>query len=203
MAYNRHGYVEEGTTLGRPMKDLRGYLNRGEIERLLKATKCYRDYLLLKGLYYTGRRVSEFIALRPEHIDEESNQIQWHILKKKDKDAQVLMLEHAKYMEELLGYIKEAKVFSYNRIFPITRQRVHQIIRECGERADLLWLGKKKIHPHHLRHSFAINFIRHLKNPGDIVKLQRRLQHTSIGVTSHYLQFSTEEDKQILQDAFD
>ena len=71
-----------------PIKDLRGYLKPQEIQTLLQTAqntgqKPDQNYLLIRTLASTGRRISEILPLKPTDIDWENQQIQWNILKKK------------------------------------------------------------------------------------------------------------------------
>ncbi|MGZ4905929.1 MAG: tyrosine-type recombinase/integrase, partial [Halobacteriota archaeon] len=67
-------------------------------------------------------------------------------------------------------------------IFTIGRQWVHKLIRRYGA-----LIGRPDIHPHTLRHGFAINSIRH---GVDIRRLQLALGHASLNTTAIYLNFN-------------
>jgi integrase/recombinase XerD len=81
-------------------------------------------------------------------------------------------------------------------LFPITRQRVNQILWKLARRAGIREVGdpavsrRRKLHPHHLRHSFAIHCI---KNGMSIDRLQKILGHQSPATTSVYLQYSLKD----------
>ena len=59
---------------------------------------------------------------------------------------------------------------------------------------------RQKAHPHNLRHTFAIYF---LKRTHDIAKLQRILGHDDIKTTTIYLRFAFEDLREALQQAGD
>ncbi len=92
-------------------------------------------------------------------------------------------------------YLRWRKQFPYkgDLLFPITRQRVDQIFWKLGRRAGINEIGDpaisqhRKLHPHLLRHSFAIHCIKHGMS---IERLQKILGHQSPTTTSVYLQFS-------------
>jgi len=92
-------------------------------------------------------------------------------------------------------YLEWRKQFPYkgDLLFPISRQRVGQIYWKLGRRAGIKEIGDpaisqhRKLHPHHLRHSFAIHCI---KRGMSIERLQKILGHQSPTTTSVYLQYS-------------
>ena len=81
-------------------------------------------------------------------------------------------------------------------LFPITRQRVNQILWKLARRAGIREVGdpavsrRRKVHPHHLRHSFSIHCIKHGMS---IDRLQKILGHQSPATTSVYLQYSLKD----------
>ncbi len=75
-------------------------------------------------------------------------------------------------------------------IFPYARQWIHKIVRRYGAVID-----RTNLHPHTLRHSFAINSV---KNGVDIRRLQQVLGHASIQTTAIYLNFNDRD----IQDAY-
>jgi len=54
---------------------------------------------------------------------------------------------------ELAQHIASGGIGAGRRLFPVTRQRVHQIVRRAAGAAGL---PPDRAHPHTLRHSFAI-----------------------------------------------
>jgi site-specific recombinase XerD len=98
--------------------------------------------------------------------------------------------------KEVPAYIKDNEIASEKRLFPITRQRAFQIIREAGEQAGIQKVGDKKIHNHHLRHSHCVAYIRKNNTLEGLRKLQQRIGHANIQTTAHYLQFGPEQQKE-------
>ena len=90
------------------------------------------------------------------------------------------------------------KQFPYkgDLLSPITRQRVGQIYWKLGRRAGIKEIGDpavskhRKLHPHVLRHSFAIHCV---KRGMTIERLQKILGHSSPTTTSVYLQYSLKD----------
>jgi integrase len=77
-----------------------------------------------------------------------------------------------------------------DRIFPITRQRAWQLTQK--------YLGG---HPHQLRHSFAVNWLR---SGGEIVVLHKILGHSKIQTTMEYLNIvPTDQGKELLKIQFE
>jgi len=61
---------------------------------------------------------------------------------------------------------------------PLTAEGLRQVIRQLADRA-----GVRGVHPHRLRHTAAITFLR---AGGDVFALQRLLGHSTLDVTRNY-----------------
>ena len=79
-------------------------------------------------------------------------------------------------------------------IFGITRKRAWQILKKAAEQAGIT----KKVYPHLLRHSDAIERLRQTGNPK---ALQIHLGHASPLMTMRYLSTLTAEDALRIQQA--
>jgi integrase/recombinase XerD len=62
---------------------------------------------------------------------------------------------------------------------PLRRDELCHLIVGIGQRA-----GVQAVHPHRLRHTFAINYLR---NGGDVFTLQKILGHSTLDMVRHYL----------------
>jgi len=165
------------------MKDLRDYLKPKEVELLLYNTKNRRDYLLIRIMWKTGIRVSELIDMEVNWIDFEENMI--NVLGKGKKWRRVPVdKETLLFIEQ---YMDNEKITS-GRIFNISRVRVFQILREIANKVQF----DKQIHPHTLRHSYAVNY---LMKGGNLRNLQVNLGHSSLEVTARYLQVTAQDRK--------
>jgi integrase/recombinase XerD len=156
---------------------------------LIAAARNERDRLLLEILWQTGGRISEVLALKAEDIDLTNRQIRLLTLKQ-PKDHRRRPVEHRRWIPirdqlatDLANYLlkrgtKEA------RLFPISRVRAFEIVRDAARDAGLTGDGGRGIGPHTLRHSFAVNCLNH---GVPINVLKDLLGHSSILTTMIYL----------------
>lgn len=184
-----------------PMQDLRGYLEPKQVRMILKEAekKSLRDYIIIRLLWATGCRVSELLALRLSDIIWEHNCLVMITLKRKRPLNRIVSVD-GKTMTILKRYTEEYVIKDH--LFNITRQRVFQIFRETCERAGIKKIGTKRPHPHHLRHSHCVAWVRKDNTVEGLRKLQQRLQHASITTTAHYLQFAVKESKEDVEKVF-
>ena len=183
-----------------PIRDLKGYLEPEQVERLIAVVTNPRDALLVRISWRTGVRVSELIGIRVQDIDFESKAIVIKVQKMRKRDGKVVERRRVVPIDQgtldmVKKYLEWRRQFPYkgDLLFPITRQRVDQIYWKLGRRAGIKEIGDpaisqhRKLHPHHLRHSFAIHCI---KRGMSVERLQKILGHQSPTTTSVYLQFS-------------
>lgn len=193
-----------------------------------------RDYMLILTLYRTGRRITEIVGEKPytkkvgfrpidimpdgliefdilkkNHIKSKTKagtKIKDHVLLKKKLEKapkRVLLPVDEEYLSLIKDYIIEMNIAPYERIFPIHRTRawiiVSKVARECS-----IYRNNAKIHPHSLRHSFAIHLIK--ANPNDagtLRQVQDLLQHSDIKITmDSYAQFTQEDKRDTLNHTF-
>lgn len=205
------------------MADLQGYLTLQQIDRLLNSIENPRDKVLIRLMSRTGRRVTEVVGrkayihrnatqnieveypevpgIRPMDINWDEGLIAFPIIKKKNPMRKLKPVDE-KTLIMLHDYITSKGVKDDERIFPITRYRVFQIMRKYCKAAAINFVGVKLPHPHHLRHSFAIHVLKASKDPSDIKKLQMALEHSNINITSGYLQFDQKELRGMVERAF-
>jgi len=179
------------------MKDLKGYLTAEEVNKLLRYAIRPLERLVISFLWHTGVRVSEMLSLKESDILWDERIIIVRALKKRGEvyrripiDSRTLqLLRDYITLKKKLPYLKrrEKEKYGPNRVFPITRQAVFKIVRRVGRRAGITKVGDKPIHPHHLRHSFGIHWV---KKGLPLRQLQMILGHSSIDTTAMYLQFS-------------
>ncbi|MEW6070605.1 MAG: tyrosine-type recombinase/integrase [Candidatus Thermoplasmatota archaeon] len=166
------------------MKDFRDYLKPEEVERMLDCAKDSRDYLIIRLLWKTGMRVSELANMEVSWIDFEERMLTVFGKGKKwrripiDRDTLIL----------LQNYLKNEEIKS-GRCFDITRQRIFQILKDTAAQASI----EKQVHPHTLRHSYAVNY---LKKGGNLRNLQLNLGHAKLDTTAIYLQVTALDRKE-------
>ena len=190
----------------RVMYDLSGYFKDGEREAIYNACKNSRDKLLIRLLWKTGRRISEILQVKIKDMNFDDNMILWNILKKKTPTKKWLPVDNGtmRFIENYVkakGLSEEDYLFSSNsKKGYLTRVRVFQILRNLCEEVGIYYVGTKEPHPHHFRHSFAIEKAKKLKSPADIRKLQQYLGHANLGITETYLQFGSQDLRSMVED---
>jgi len=157
------------------------------MDQILAAAKTCnsRDYLIMRTLWRTGTRVSEFLGITPSAI-EFKNQVVNITNGKGGKQRRVLLDEET--MALLSEYISQQNIQENRSIFDIKRWQVHAIIKKYGNMVGLA------IHPHTFRHSFAIHLVR---SGVDIRRVQLLLGHANLNTTQVYLQFKDEDLKEV------
>jgi len=183
-----------------PIRDLKGYLEPEQVGKLIVAATNPRDALIVRILWRTGIRVSELIGIRIQDIDFNNRAIVIKVQKMRKRDGKAIERRRVVPIDQdtlhmVREYLEWRKQFPYrgDLLFPITRQRVDQIFWRLARRAGIKEIGDpavskhRKLHPHHLRHSFAIHCI---KGGMSIERLQKILGHQSPTTTSVYLQYS-------------
>jgi len=169
------------------MKHLSDYLEPEQVHAMLDAARVSgpRDYLIIKTLWETGMRASELLALTPSDI-EQKHEVITITNGKGGKERRVLVKSET--VEGLFSYASQKGIGDGAKLFPLKRRQLYNIIKKYGALAGVT------VHPHTLRHSFAINLVRHNT---DIRRVQMLLGHSSLNVTSVYLQFKESDLRQI------
>jgi len=165
------------------------YLTAEEVRLLIEALNgtrnSKRNSLLILLLFQTGLRISEALKLTPSSIQTFEGKPVLSVMGKGKKLRLVACPE--RLAEKLKSYAYEKKIGPKERLFPINRSRAWQIIKEASIKAGL----KKRVYPHLLRHSDAIERLRQTGNPK---ALQLHLGHSSTVMTMRYLSTLTQED---------
>ena len=163
-------------------------LTMEQIYKLICTPKNLKHRLILMTTYSAGLRVSEVIALKPEHIDSERRLIKVEDGKGK-KDRYTLLSE--RLLNQLRCYYKKYRPGTYlfpssfknRKNQPLSYEAVRCIYEKARKKAGI----KKGEGIHTLRHSFAT----HLLEAGyDIRKIQVLMGHSRLSTTMIYLHVS-------------
>ena len=195
------------------MNDLEGFFTKEQ--RIKIYNECnnnpndfnkLRNKVLIKLLWKSGRRITEILQIKGKHINFEKRMILWNIIKKKEPykawkpiDNHTLELLDF-YMDEYNVGMEDYLIHWANPKKHISRQRAFQIVRKLCSKVGIKKIGDKQPHPHHFRHSMAVDLSRKLKSPSDLRKLQMFMEHSDLSVTETYLQFNDEEMRSLIDD---
>lgn len=174
-------------------KDIPVYLSAPEVQAMLEASlNNKRDHLLINVLWQTGCRITEALKITRNDVDLYNLSIKVLTEKKRSKKGKptyrVIPIT-AELSNELASYALTENIT--DRVFDITRQRAFQIIKSVANRASI----KKPVHPHTLRHSFAIHC---LFSGVPLPILQKLLGHSSILTSMIYLRVVQQDSRQFL-----
>ncbi len=157
-----------------------------EVLQLFSKTKKVRDRILLETIYYCGLRVSEAINLKMEDIDIKDRTLT--VRQGKGGKDRIIPLPK-QLTQDLLMWTKMKTFNPEERLFPITRIRVHQIIKDLN----------KNIHVHTLRHSYATYLVEQGEN---LRTVQELLGHSKLQTTTLYTHLSTKHKKKAIDRVF-
>src|SRR2546426_8188429 len=161
-------------------------LAREEEARLI--THAYRMKgergLLIKTLFQTGKRVSEFVNIKVEDVFFEEQMIL--IAKAKGGKSRYVPIlpELAQELRAHLGPRTVGYLFETNRATRYSPRRIQYIVKETAAQAQIT----KRLYPHLLRHSVATTL---LERGMPIEQIQKFLGHSKLETTQVYAESST------------
>jgi len=150
--------------------------------------------LLIKTLFQTGARVSEFVHLQVPDVY---------------FDEQMLLITHAKggkqryvpllpeLTHELRTYLRDrttGPLFTTRRHTPYSPRRIQQLVQETAALAGIT----KRVHPHLLRHSVATTL---LERGMPLEQIQQFLGHARLETTQIYAESTAAMIKESYQKA--
>ena len=185
--------AEVGITKNQKKKQIVDRLSKLEQEKLI--TQAYKESgytgLLVKTLFFTGARVSEFVEIKVEDFLFEEQQV---LIKKAKGGKQRTIPITKELAQELKSYLSTKNnkfLFQSKRNDKYTPRRIQQIVKDVALNASIT----KKVHPHLLRHTVA-TFL--LEKGMPIEKIQIFLGHEKIENTRIYAKTSAKD----VQEAF-
>jgi integrase/recombinase XerD len=173
----------------RNVKNITDYLEREQVDAILEAAHIanHRDYLIIRVLWRTGVRVNELVNIRPGDI-EWNNQVINITKAKRGKQRRVLLDQDT--LKMLSDYVLALNTPEDRPIFNLTTRQIENIVKKYGNTIGV------NVHPHMLRHSFAIHLVR---SGMDLRRLQLLLGHSSLNMTQIYLQFKDDDIREVYQ----
>lgn len=171
-------------------------LSRDEETRLI--THAYRMKgergLLIKTLFQTGARVSEFVNLKAEDVFFDEQMVL--IAKAKGGKSRYVPIlpELAQELRTHFGTRTVGYLFETNRATRYSPRRIQQIVKETATHAEIT----KHVYPHLLRHSVATTL---LERGMPIEQIQKFLGHAKLETTQVYAESSTEMMRESYQRA--
>jgi len=166
-------------------------------ERLGRGHKGKRDRLLILVMYDACLRVSEAIGLRPKDILQGRQGFRLRVYGKGGRWGEAAVSPSV--AAALYAYVAERKIPHDARIFPVSRQRAHQIVKRAFEEAGVV-KPPGTGHCHVLRHSGALERLRLTRNPR---ALQEQLRHLTPDMTLRYFKTLTREEALEIQERVD
>jgi integrase/recombinase XerD len=182
------------TTATRRRVEVPEGLSNDEYDRLMdphtvgdpRASTYKRDRMLLELLAGTGLRINEALTLARDRIDLKASSL-WipAAFSKSGRARRVYMGPTlvAKIQSYLAGLpVDQWALFTTSTGARMQDQHARRLFKKFARRAGL---PAERIHPHALRHTYAIRF---LGSGGTLETLRDQLGHASISTTAIYLQ---------------
>src|SRR5262249_298668 len=159
-----------------------------EVGRLI--TAAYRDGsgrgLMVKTLFLTGARVSEFVHICVEdlHLDDDPPRIHLAHAKGQANRSVPILPALAQELRTHLQGRRRGYLFESNRHARYAGRTGQTIVKQCAEAAGI----SKRVHPHLLRHSIATILLDSGQVPIDQVR--KFLGHLHLSTTQIYAETS-------------
>jgi integrase/recombinase XerD len=171
-------------------------LSRDEERRLI--SHAYRmkgtKGLLIKTLFQTGARVSEFVNIKVNELFFDEQMILISKAKGGKSRYVPILPELAQELRTHLGDRANGHLFETIHATPYSPRRIQQIIKETADEAKIT----KRGYPHLLRHSVATTL---LERGMPLEQIQKFLGHSKLETTQIYAESSPEMIKDSYQRA--
>jgi len=166
-------------------------LSGDEVSALIRAIRPRsaagaRDLALLLLLFDTGARLGEVARLTTADAEDAIRDGLFKVMGKGSRERYLPVGKAARdalrrYAQVYRPNARADTLFLGRNGRPLAREGLRQIIRRVARRA-----GVEGVHPHRLRHTFAVNY---LINGGDAMTLQRILGHSTLEMVRNYVSF--------------
>ncbi|HNP42055.1 MAG TPA: tyrosine-type recombinase/integrase [Nitrospira sp.] len=157
-----------------------------EVKRLFDGTRSIKHLAVLHLLYDTGLRAHEVAALRVCDFDGKRGVL----TVRHGKGDKARVVPYGQQTRETLNeYFRQERPLDALFVGSTTGEAftvrgvqyvVNQALKRCGLR--------KRVHPHTLRHTFAVHY---LNNGGSLMRLQQLLGHAHLSTTLVYLKYAS------------
>lgn len=156
-------------------------LSQDEEQRLIQAAYHHKGErgLLLKTLFQTGARVSEFVRIRVEDFFLDEAMILLTTGKGGKQRSVPILPALAQEVRTYLGNRTTGYLFETNRHDAYSPRRIQQIVKTTAAAAKI----RKRVYPHLLRHSVATILLEHGM---PIEQIQKFLGHVRLETTQVY-----------------
>jgi integrase/recombinase XerD len=157
----------------------RTFLYEDEVQQMIDCAFSFRNKFIISLLYSSGIRLSEFISLDRNAIQQRCFTVVGKGGKLRlcfiDERTEKLMERYLKTRQDDCPALVVSNLYKQR----MTASNVQLLVRNSAKRAGI----DKPVTPHVFRHSFATNFI---SNNGGIKPLSELLGHKSLDTTSIY-----------------
>jgi integrase/recombinase XerD len=150
--------------------------------------------LLIKTLFQTGARVSEFVNIKADEVFFEEQMILISKAKGGKSRYVPILPQLAQELRTHLGRRTTGYLFETVQHTHYSPRRIQQIIKETAAEAEIT----KRVYPHLLRHSVATTL---LERGMPIEQIQKFLGHAKLETTQIYAESSAEMLKESYQRA--
>ena len=186
------------------------YLEYDEIQAVLASVDRAtadgrRDYALLATMFNTGARVQEIVTLcvRDLHL-EALSQVRLYGKGRKERWCplwpQTTEMLRTWLREPGRDVSPDRPLFCNHRGERLTRFGVRYLLRKYCARAKVTMpsLGRKRLHPHSMRHSSAVHLLR---SGVEITTISQWLGHASVATTNRYATVDLEMKRKAIEQA--
>jgi site-specific recombinase XerD len=186
------------------------YLEFEEIKAVLDAVDRSapdgrRDYALLALMFNTGARVQEIVNLKGTDLElSKPSSVRLYGKGRKERICPIwpeTSLVLREYLEERGVDVRQPRtVFTNHLGGPLSRFGVRYILAKHVRKASLVRpsLGRKRLHPHSMRHSTAVHLLKSGIDPSSIAHW---LGHASVNTTNKYAVMDIEMKRNALSKA--